>query len=676
MASNINALLDTLKRQIVNTIIPSLSIEFPGISSNLSQYLNIGNNFASFTSLINSPNLVLYSSDVNALITLGYLDFYSLYVMLYTFNSQVTNLKKVTNGKLIYTASLFKELNHEINSKSILKHNRYTIYDDFISSKSLDVKNNRYFLQGSIANTSLDSNNILTLPISSSRKIKPNNIIANDIDNITHEVIINKDSNNIDYYINRLSNGKIGYCNRIQPSKINNTALFNPTINGFTDGYLTDNIFLKITSVDTDSNGVITYIWFIASGDGTNWSNAFSANAQTDSYINLYGEINTGLTIRIPITDNYCIPGDSWRIDLSYSQITNPKVNFKFKFNSLETVSYISYNDISSSNLDIKTSEIKQYKNQQFKLEIASNTDINNYFKTNGFSSLFLTASPLEEFSCTFESNKYNLTSVNGNSVHSYDFKLRNIIGHCNTYLDYGSSATTMLTIPKTKPIIEIDLYSAYKIDDTSYIKTNTALNLPLQYVEYNTYVTDNTSSIIIPVLNNFDTSNYITEYIVPYKIDVNISNSGIAYFSTRFPASGNFNLYSITSETVKQVTNFTKKVDSLTKRYNIEINNFDTRASYIIVYTPTINSFEDSKDFTLTSKWLTFGDGINSSIYYMYYRGNDSKIKTAIMHKTTNSTNAKLIPFSGNICGNIVLRSIDDANKTPFVFDYSLNCN
>lgn len=664
--TNINKTLDFLKSQAVNVISKGLNIRYPHIKKELDLYVKSGgSNFRSLIGLFNFNKEVLSSSTVNSVYLLAYLDFYAIYTVLYANYDVFKNLQNVSRNKYSYVYDLYKELSSLLATKELLQENSYARYENFMFSKNIDELLSGYIVRGEGVSRPLGMNPALTLPVRSNKTIIPAYITATDYDNSISESTSNITNDGVSFSLLRLQNGKIGTA-RGNKAKGMVTGLgysIDPEISGTIFGYFSDSIYVTVVDLDLAENGDITDIWITCSTNGNNWSTPYAITPGAKEKILIEDQIEIGLYI-ILYNGYELATGDKWVIDILSSSIDPPTLRMKAGFDTLEKISFIKYMDLSSYPLNRLESIIDRDKfGDEIRTAEVYDSRIGNIVVSHGTA---------DEYIATFEQKDYDITSNDTKLVFKYDFRIDGIEAHINAYYPHGA---TVMKGMEVENISTVTMSSTEILPDYG-VHTIESPAPPKVSVEYNIIAEDAVGRVIIPALpSGFAENNpdlYAWDFVIPRAIDENQGSTtywGTAYYEPRFPVS-----WDIDPAPERKAYMIFEGIENAGLVYDTEqgfyaLTDYIYTQSHILWYPVLVHSVEDIIDINLTDKWIK----ASSSIYYLYYRDEDNSVRIALRNYNINED--QLNPFTGKVYGHIEMRSSDQPNITPFVFDYSVSC-
>ena len=131
----INNVLDIYKRQVISTVLDNTGFKYYILKQYIQSYITPGGSFSPLLDLYR-PNIVKLSSiSLNAFINLAFLDFYSLYTILFSNVGEIQNLELSSKGKMEYSEYLFKDIYSSIKSADIRNNSSYGFYEDFVSDR-------------------------------------------------------------------------------------------------------------------------------------------------------------------------------------------------------------------------------------------------------------------------------------------------------------------------------------------------------------------------------------------------------------------------------------------------------------------------------------------------------------------------------------------------------------
>jgi hypothetical protein len=539
----------------------------------------------------------------------------------------------------------------------------------------------KLFLGKNRLSESLNYNTVLTLPRSLSKEIYPLSINIRDIDNGENIIENTSDNKNIRYSINRLGFDKIGVVDSVSKIKTNNIYVKSPSVTGTIHGYYSDKIYIKVTSVSASG------VYISGSSNNLDWSEAASINFNEDSLFNIDNELPIGLSINIPFVygeDSIAI-NDGWKINLRYISLDDPEIISTIKFNTLSNLSYITFDDLTKSDIDLIDVRNK-HKNLEDYIDVSEYNGSNNSYsdKMSHIVPMFKTVADLE---MTMMQRDCSIDTVNSSFVHKFDFNISEIKGYYNEYGSYGICSFDKIEIPRDSGILSISTVTdKYIPRDEKYLTDyiTTAGRFVKYFIDEKIMVSSGQDYLFIPYIEN---DGIITEYISP---TITGNNTAIE-FITSMPVTGGIRVLDLTAE--NEVYDFTEEEVIINNGRFIKLTmpiktidsgpGFNLKSVYVLTYQPVIYSYEESLNFYIhpdnSTKWMYNKNKTDSSIYYMYFKDINNKLNIAIatLGEIDNQTGEyKLVPFYGYVSGMIQMRSLAEASVSPIIFEYSLVCN
>lgn len=631
MITGIRPSLDILKNQALFSILGNINIKHEYIKQDI--YNKINNPDGTFISLLNILKFdpaIISSSQMNAVILMSYLDFYSMYVIATTNYQVMLSLNETSKNKFLYIESMYKDMLLMIKEKEIDKKYKNTLFINFTNTKGIDIN------RSSLGSRDIQNSNILsfydslTLPIIKSKSIKPYSIISHDKDNSLH-YIDNYSTSEIIYNIKRKQNAKIGIVKRINIFKDTISYNIDPTIDGTMVDFISDKVYIEITNIKDD------YIYIKTSLDGNVWWNEYEIKYNDLYDILIFGEV-TGLKIKFIKDENLSI-GDSWEIELKPININSPRIISNIKFDILQNVSYIKYSDLSPYSINLINH--KFYKRKKEDITI-------NYLYKNDIFSIIPINNSISDYVCELEQNEcYNYFNEY-EFVYNYPFIITNIEAVINEYSEHGNITLNKLYVENIGNI---------RIKKEEYIPV---INNSKSFIEDSIIIESGNSMTSIPMTQ----SSIINDYIIPFEIDT----SNKARYKTRFPVKNINNIKIINIQTNEQYIAPIQLLEELSNGYCIiNIEDYVVQNGYYLEYELKTESVEDAFNISLqNTKW-----NISGNTYYMYYIDIDNNISLSIREYK----NEALELFNGSISGNIEMRSFD-SQVTPMIFEYSILCD
>lgn len=661
MASDTNATLITLKLEALYSIIANMPIRYTEVKNKISLLTDSSIGFESILNIFNPSFTKLSSVEVNGSTLLAYLDFYSLYVILYANINPIKNLQSISENKLAYLLSICKDVSSIFKEKELQKVNRYVIHTDFLNPKGIDLSISKGYLQRDRLSNALATNGALTLPISFTKDIKPVSFLFSDTDKALNIIENRSSGDSVDYSINRKGFNKVGVVQLVKPMKKDNRYNENPKITGSIYGYFSQDISIVVREI-LESGIVIS-----ASSDNLKWSDSVTVPFDTPTSI-LVDDDNYDIGLSIEFSS--LVPAavnDAWKVEFDYIVIDNPELTCTAKFSTLENISFIKWDDVAKNSCEIIEHKVRLRKNEDLtSLPVAP--------VTNGINIVAPVFDKVDEYQIKVKQNSYYVDSVAGDLVHRYDFMMSDITGVYNEYKSYGITSFAGFDVLAEKPILSLGLDS------------NEMFTGDKQFIEHTLMITLPRTVVYIPVLNKADTE--ITEYIVP-TIDI----YGTGTHITRFPVRDGErmilkNVVTGEEEELDQqnlsFVNITSGGTNSNKRYKIEIQNYDLSSVYTITYTPRIHSYQHATNYIKANgQWMCNSYLQESDVYWMYYKDVNGNNRLAIscgldelIDVGDEQLGTKMIPFYGKVSSIIEMRSLDKGDKTPVIFNYKLTGN
>jgi hypothetical protein len=689
VASGINNVLDISKREALSAIVAQMDINFPSIRTRIQEYINNSNNFDSLLALYNPKFNVLSSDVITATLLLGYLDFYSLYTILYANNLSIANLISVTKNKMSYLSSIYRSTQSTLREKELQKENKYALYTNFLDPRHIDLSSARLMLAKNRLVEALSFFPILTLPVSLTRDIKPISISCSDSDNSINIIENLTSGNNIDYSVNRKGFGKIGVVDTIYSLSPNNKYQEMPVISGTIQGYYSDELYIIIKDITMDGSYVAS-VDVIGSSNNIDWSDPVTILTNTPTNFNIDNNLNVGLELLIKFIPGIIAPaaGDSWKVILRYLEIDDPKMSAMLRFNSLDQSSYLTWEDLSKESSDLSSSKIKFRNLEQYQTQ-----SLDSFF-TNGVTNILPIFNSVSDMEVSLSQKDYTIDQIGSNFVHKFNFNMSNTKCVYNEYDSFGITSFKKIIIKESAPILNVYV-STKKIisNDSRYVIGSigpSGRNFSKQFIEQYVAIASTYDYIYVPYSED---ELYVNEYILP-----NTMPDGSIEYTTRFPVDKSiaplvYNLSSslqIGTNTASGANvayerinsgNATNEVAKLT----FASGNYNARNIYVVSYKIKSHTFNEVNnytiDFTQDTDWIYNKDTPqNSTIFYMYYVDLEGKNRIAVCTRSsqdgTTGNTITIKPFFGSVAGVVQMRSLDRAYVSPMIFEYSLICN
>jgi len=677
---DISGSLNILKNQAFMSILKNIDIKFELLKNDILS--SIENNTTIFESLLNSYSIDFSrfsSANMNAFFMLSYLDFYAIYAILQSSYSTFRGLLDSTTNKYNYISNLFLDTTDMLVEKKLLKQYRYSLSINFLNNSLLKLENIGNITRDKKLFNLLNTKDVLTLPILSSKIFYPSNIVYTERDISYHDSISNSTQKELDHSIYRKQINKTAITDKIIPNNSNYQNNIIPKVLGTIFGYYSDSIFIKISNI-VKEDGEIKSLNIVGSIDAEEWSSETTITLGDYYPILIEGDINTGLKIMFDEED--IDSGDIWTISLKRIDISDPILETTIKFDMLENISYATMSDISNYKLLLSDYKLKDKKFTEFE-------DLIDIYD-ECFKKVLTIHKQISELRINLCQKNCDIKTYNSGLVNDYSFKLTDIKAVSNEYLSQGTINFNTIEVNSIRDVI---------LETKEYLYNDTDLKM---FIEYNIFVDNDIDKILIPLLKK-DTPREIVEYIIP-----SISADKYIY-KTRFPVDLNYgltivNLYKssdslVVSDTPSSVNPYyiydTSITDGSINLLTIYMPSYKEQYSYKIKYTPKINSAENAYD---NKRVDLLGDGnidwiAYNSIYYMYYKNfkgeiclalKDAKNNNLTISNTSNSNililgsdsaalEDTLSGFSGKITSNIEMRSVESQYISPEVYNYKL---
>jgi len=651
MPLNVKNFVSTLRKQSFAALLQNMKIDFLSVKNKIFLYSSTQDyEVDTLLDLFPVDLTVASSATVNASVLILYLDFYSLYVCLFSLYNNYKGLVDVSSNKYLYIENLVKTLQSTLNLKKISKENKYVTYIDFIDKNFVSIYKSDILSRTDASLQFLSFSNIISLPIVITKEMTPYSIVAinNDATNNYKDIIDYKDDT-IYYNIVRPDNDFVGIVSEIKPARISTSRTIEISISGILTDVDMSFMYMKVTGV-SDTNIDVQF-----SSNGSDWSSDIRAKLNEVKDLLIEEDINTGLTFSVKFDPSIKLE-DTWIIKINKIQLPNPSTEFRIKFNNFDKISYVTIDDISPYQLKNESLLLKR-KQDQF--EYSNIPKFTNDNKVIAFPS-----DTIEEIKAAYTQEDSYFYNYNGQASYNYPFYLSNIKAVTNKYAQQGSLSFN--------PIDAVEINNIY-ISSDEYIYCPTEGYIKKMFIEYNIYAEIDLDKTLIPCIKYNDKEQY--EYVLANSID---ENNTITYI-TRMPVelpNGDENriyLYNIKDEEYTEVLAENQNeflsyevVDNDFVR--IIIRNYNAEKQYAVKYTAKVYSNNDIYDLSDMQKWVK-----KNKIYYMYYKDINNEFKTAI--KVINSSN-EVIPFTGTISSFIEMRSAEQHYLSPYIMRYQLVCN
>lgn len=661
MAIQVDASLDSVKRLALQVILQNVNVRFADLKNSLMSYISSGQGvFESLMYFAPVNRSVFASSGVSASLLLAYLDFYALYSLVYSNYAVFDSLKNISISKYQYIYNLYKSGSSLLSEKELLQDYKYVMYCSFDIPTNIDIVTARSASRSGKSADVLTVTPALMLPIENVNYISPSAISFTYTDG--SENIINSDIGS-DYMICdvlRLHGNKMGvmrgtpeqYIKHIIPSSSSGYSI-NPEISGSMLGHFTTNGYLYL-SVDSivyvPGSNTIASIIIKGSTNGYDFSSTYAITPGIASPIYIEQDIDCGLSIIL--RDGYGLDmNDKWTIQITNIDIGSPSVTVRLGFGMLEPVSYIKYTDSSRYRLLIN-SDLK-IKNMKY-----GGTTTIPYAFSGRAESIVVVGSSVSTLDIDYKQDDYDIYSENGQLYYRYDFNFADIQAAQCYFKPHGVIAFNKQAVSEISTIA---------VSATSFNASipNTPDKL---FIEYNIIVENELGRATIPMVEQSISTtkgSEVFEYVLPTSVEFSgqDASSGLALYTPRFPVGGIFECYNVyTGELKDTIYDATSNIASIFE--------YQVKFGYTVKYQVKIGTAIDTCKNEITNKqWIYAG----SNIYYMYFLDEGGNVFLAI--RALDKVNSILKPFTGNVTGQIEMRSIDKSHITPMVFNYSLAC-
>lgn len=671
MGLDIRSSLDTLKRKALSVILQNVKVNSYTLQNKLDSYIKDGGIFSPLVSSYAFKSSIVSSSQMNAVLMFAYLDFYATYTIMYSNYLAFTTLRDVAKNKYTYIANLHKELCSIIEAKQYNRYFSSIFYNNFLSTSNVDIQASVVNTRSGVSANILNYSPFLSLPVIKSREVSPMSIVCYDDDFATHESDNKSTNSYIRYFIYRSQNNKIGIPTQVVLPASNNSSISNPEIMGTTFGYYTDMLYVLVTGIEYESDN-ISGITIKSSTNGFDYSSDLTVPINTFTKVKTERDIEPGISIKFSADLDSIAEGDSWRIPITNTHVTDPKLVAKLRFNLLEQVSYLTYSDLSSFEL--------KHKDQQ---TILGRTEENYMVKERSFDDPYkiVTApfignpetvsiihSPLDEYKVIFEQQNGEAKSRNGKLVYEYNFKIDNVKAVIRKYRQDGAITFVPFDINDISSImLEEDEYIPNKYYSVGQVDQKS-------FIEYNLIVNTTSDYAIVPMLqqNRENRCETVLEYIVPSKVA-----GSSATYRTRFPID-----VLQTQRVVSLTTGTPYSVTLQQDHRTIIFDSYSTDDVFAVEYTPLVHTiseaFSVNSQDTYNGTDLIWNVADGGNIYYMYYRDVNSDLRLAIRNKKVllDASDYELTSFNGSIAENIEMRSIEEDYISPIVFKSKILCS
>ena len=718
MALDIKSSLDSVKRYALTNVIKNIPIEYVNITKKLQNYtLSGSSDFRTLLDIVDYNKNIFSSTQTGAIWTLAYMDFYSLYSIMLSNYSIFNTLKNIALGKYKYVYNTYKDTWRIVVTKEIQQDYRYSFYNNFLFPRDVSLEMSKVNSRTGKFSNILETTPVVTLPAYKKNEVFPTSLTYQMNDIAISECNSDSDSNYVNIDLYRYQNNKVSIVDNITPAKEDNVYKYKiPEIQGSIAGYFTDIIYINIFSNEKINN--VEKAKMQCSTDAITWSNPYDIVFDKQNDIIIENDIPLGLKV-IFYSNSNLSTNDKWVISLIHTSIKDPTVDMSIRFGVLEHISYVTYMDTSLYKLNIESTKIKKHK--------FDNMLIDSTLFDGRIGHVVACNSQVDTIKTLISQPNYDVVSRDSKLSNRYSFKVNNIKGYVCEYEPYGTLVfneqdvedITSIMVDSNDMIPEYGIYNSEDINSP---------NIPKSFIEYNVIAENTLSKAIIPMIpkghlnkniyntfldlpslsqsnlslgnigvvvednnNNgtyiltvsgwkrisYSIDNYlpvIHEIFIPSKVDnvSNLSDFGIASTTLRFPVDNQYILNKTTPNNSVLVYNATQ--ESLAN-YNYTYSTNSTMVTkyywddlYVITYPVLLNSISDTNERDVTKgKWIS----ANGNIYYMYYIDENNEIHLAI--RELDQASKLLKDFTGQISGQIEMRSADKSSISPMIFDYKI---
>jgi hypothetical protein len=731
MSLDIKSSLDAVKRQALLVIMKSVKVPYINLSNDLFSYVSTDNTaFTTLLARLNFNAALFSSTQVSAMWLLAYLDFYALYTIMVSNYTVFSQLKTVSEGKYRYIYNLYKELERVIGTKKILQDYSYGFYNNFLYPKDINAVSSRTVTRSGKLTNILETYPVVTLPSRSTKEVLPTALTFFTDDQSISDIDSTSDTNFLKYSILRYQNNKVSIVRSIEPAKDGiSYSRGTPDVTGTIAGYFTDTIYIKVTE-STHNNDGSALMKVQGSTNNADWSSDLTVLDGIPKALTIEGDIEVGLNITLYDGSSLAI-GDRWILNISHMNIKPPTIDLVIRFGMLEPISFITYMDTSIHKLDILSSAVRRRKFDATEIPVkVFDGRIGHVAITSGPVSTYRTRLQQQDFDISSKdgrmANKYDfkVTDIKGyqciyephGAVTFNSVAVKNITScalEADTFTpDYGiwesesniqsklpQSFTEFNVVAETKlsravvPMLPKDFLKKFQY--TLVVSKANLATLLVPDVDGKIYVKIGDLAIVTNdstpskrgtyVLNEEmvwkkyteDKSGYtpiVIESVVPSSIVINneLLPYGSASYVARFPIDDLYEINNTFTYTHMQAyDNYlkTKAAFNLNLQNNLILfGEYYWKNGYSIVYPVKLWSISDTADNDHTNgKWIQASAGI----YYLYYFDEYNDVHLAL--REYDQGNKILRTFSGNLYGQIEMRSMDKSHVTPMVFDYKL---
>lgn len=722
MSLDIKTSLDTVKRQALLTILKNVKVPYTDLNNDLYIYLSTDSSaFNALLSRFKFNAAVFSSTQVSAVWLLSYLDFYALYTLMVSNYEVFNTLKTISEGKYKYIYNLYKDLNRVVETKRILQDYSFGFYNNFLHPKDINAAASRVVTRSGKLTNVLESFPVVTLPVKTSKEVLPTALTFFTDDQAISDIETSSDTDFLNYSILRYQNNKVSVVKSIEPAKdgiIYSRSI--PDVSGTIAGYFTDAIYITVTESSRDSaDNAIFKIQ--GSTNSIDWSSDLTVAPAVPTRMTIEGDIEIGLSITLYDGCSLAV-GDRWVLNIRHMDVAPPSIELAIRFGMLEPISFISYLDTSSHKIDVISSKVQRRKFNNTLEQV-------NLFDGN-IGHIAIVNGQVNTYKTKFIQSNSDISSKDGKLANKYDFKIADIKGYQRTYESHG--AITFNAVPVsgvTSAAVEAQTFlPGYGIWES---ESNLDVQLPQSFIEFNVTAETILSSATIPLLpKNYlkkiiakkvllysdlltspgdpgdfiivtddatqnlrgtyvltealdwkkysqNTTGYypvVMEAIVPNRVDITneLLDYGAVLYNPRFPVDLDYALNSASpypyiqayDNSLKSETSYSFNTDNGT----IRLSEYYWKNGYSVVYPVKLYSISDTFDNTYNNgKWIA----ASSSIYYLYYFDEYNDVHLAL--REYDPATSLLKPISGNLFGQIEIRSMDKPYITPMVFDYKL---
>lgn len=684
---NIQSSLDSLKRLALKQIVENLgyNINSAHILGFLDQYIKYGSQtLFSLPTIVQPDTRNVYASDFSAKLLLGYLELYTHYIISSS-NANITQkLSDISVSKYLYILFKYKEASALIEEKRAFKTYQYVRHINFTAPKSIyssSATSNVFNMSNTLQ---LAYQHMLSLPLRRTKIVYPDDIMVYINDSTISEFNHSSDNKNISSQIYRKYGSLIGSVKEVTSdatSSVNADAI---TFTGVLNGFLSQILYFKVTSVTVDLDNISALV-YETSIDGQEWTYQSQASALTTGTaytVIALDNVDTGITFTVT-SPNDILTNAVWTLLLDYDHLGNPICNTKLIFNTLNPLSYLSYNDISEFDMDINSDAL--IKRDETSVETVTSTiyqnSIENIIPINGIAYSI-------DISSTQAKYKLSTTSTNGLSLR-YDYDMADINAYSNSYYNTGTIIFDPLAVENISTVsLDSTEYLSPLLDGENMSRTHTLYSivtetlygiseipiLPSDYFIKNpTYIKSGKHYIAEPIIfdDKIIKNSDVMKYSLKFKFINSVSSDSILY---KFNTYEEFTFSHVDKFIISNPVSNSGNIISEPDEMQIDTSS-DIGAYYVYKGDVNIGSMTDINSLSISgaNNWII----TSNKTAYMFYKDYDGSIRLAIklVDTLTDTSSAFLTQFSGNIYGKVSMLSAAESYISPYIIKYTLSC-